>query len=259
MINKRLVFLVMILLLTGCSQSVSKDPIVTNNSNIVQDRIVQQEESDHFIFYTKEQDKACIEDLSRMLEDQYTRITDNLNTTVDKKVSIYIYPDLSTFHAAINQPDAPDWVVGTAVPGTTTIKMVNPAKAGNRPYSDMLKVVVHEFTHIVTMSINPDVNNIPLWLSEGIAVFEADQSQGTDETLSQAKSSGKYPDLKSLERDPYNFGTQGGYQFSYSIIEYMVDTYGYDKVMALIKSPSEFEKILGLSEEAFQKQWVADL
>ena len=259
MIKRKLIFVVVLLLLTGCSQNISKDTVVPSNSNVEKDKIVQQSESDHFIFYAAEQDKACIKDLIKTLEDNYTRITDDLDASLNKKASIYIYSDLSTFHAAINQPDAPSWVVGIALPGTTTIKIVNPSNADGRPYSDMMKVIVHEFTHIVTMNINSDVYNIPLWLSEGIAVFEAEQSEGTAEVISRAKSSNEYPTLKSIESGTNNFGTRGGYQFSYSIIEYMVNTYGYDKVIALIKSPSEFEKILGLSEEDFQKEWIAHL
>ena len=263
MIKNKLMFIMLfiVLLLAGCSQDIgkdiSKDTINTSNSNTEKDKIVQQLESDHFNIYSKEADKDCIKDLSKILEDNYTRITDDLDTSLNKKANIYIYSDLDTFHKAINQPDAPSWVVGCALPGTTTIKMVNPLNAGGRSYSDMMKVIVHEFTHVVTMSINSDIYEIPIWLSEGVAMFEAQQVEGVDEALSKAKSSNKFLSLKDLENDPYNFGSQGGYQFSYSIIEYMVKTYGYDKLIALIKSPSEFEKILGLSKEEFQKEWIA--
>jgi hypothetical protein len=259
MIKTKLIYVVVLLFLTGCSQNINKDTVASSNSNVEKDTIVQQLESDHFMFYSKEQDKKCIKDLSNTLEDNFTRITDDLDTTLNKKVNIYIYSDLSTFHTAINQPDAPSWVVGTALPGTTTIKMVNPSNADGRPYSNMMKVIVHEFTHIVAMNINSKVYDVPIWLNEGVAMLEAEQYEGVEEVLSKAKSSNEFPTLKDLEAATYNFGNIGGYQFSYSILEYMVKAYGYDKVIALIKSPSEFEKILGLSKEDFQKEWIAHL
>jgi RNA polymerase sigma-70 factor (ECF subfamily) len=258
LIKRKLISVVFVLLfLSGCSQDISKDTINTTNSSTEKDKIVLQLESDYFKFYSKDQDKECIKDLSNTLENNYTRITSDLKTSLNKKVNIYIFSDLSTFHEAINSPDAPSWVVGTALPGTTTIKMVNPFNADGRPYADMVKVLVHEFTHVVTMSINSDVHGIPTWLNEGVAAFEAEQYEGTVEVLSKAKSSNEYPTLKSLETGTNTFGNIGGYEFSYSITEYIVKTYGYDKLIALIKSPSEFEKILGLSKEDFQKEWVA--
>lgn len=254
---KRIFVLALVLLfLTGCTQNISKNTAAPVTNPVEQDRIVQQLESEHFIFYSKEKDKECIEALASTLSDSYARISEDLGVTLSKKVNIYVYSDLDTFHSAINQPDAPDWVVGIALPGTTTIKMVNPLNVDSHSYDSMLKVMVHEFTHIVTMNINPKVYSLPLWLSEGIAMFEAGQTEGVNEWISTAKASDKFPTLKELESGSYTFGNIGGYQFSYSIIEYMVKNYGYDKVIALIKSPTEFEEIFGLSKEAFQKEWI---
>lgn len=248
------VVLSVLLLLTGCSQNRGKATLNPNNSNTVRDEIVQQLESEHFKFYSKEQDKECLKDLSNALEDNYARVTNNLNASLDKKVSVYIYSDLSTFHKAIYQPDAPSWVVGIALPTSNTIKMVHPSNADGRPYSDFMKIIVHEFTHVVVSNISSEPEDIPIWLNEGVALFEAEQHEGVEETLS--KASNKFPSLKDLETDSSTFGYNGGYQFSYSIAEYIVKIYGYDKLIALIKLPSEFEKILGLSEEDFQKEWI---
>jgi hypothetical protein len=78
-------------------------------------------------------------------------------------------------------------------------QIVNPSNADGRPYSDFLKVIVHEFTHIVEYNINSDVNGIPKWLDEGVAVFEAGQDSGTNQVLNEAKLDDKFPNLKDLE------------------------------------------------------------
>jgi hypothetical protein len=253
------IILVIILLLGGCN--IFKSISSINSSKKITQKVdaVHQKETKHFKFHCKEQDNSCLKDLSYALEENFTRITNDLHTSLKKKIDVYIYSDLSAYHKAINQPDAPSWLVGNAVCDANIIQIVNPSNADGRPYSDFLKVIVHEFTHIVEYNINSDVNGIPKWLDEGVAVFEAEQDSGTDKVLYKAKSDNNFPSLKDLETDSYTFGNMKGYQFSYSIIDYLLKTYKYDKLIAIIKSPSDFEKILGESKEDFQKKWIANL
>jgi hypothetical protein len=48
----------------------------------------------------------------------------------------------------------------------------------------------------------------------------------------------------------------GGYKFSHSIVDFIVKKYGYDKLVTLIKTPTDFEKVLGITKDEFQKQWM---
>jgi hypothetical protein len=254
--RKFICIMLIILLLTGCNTFKSKDTTNSSNSSTEKNNIVLQLESSHFKFYSKEQDKGCLKDLSNELENNYARVTNDLHTSLDEKTNIYIYSDLKSYHEAIYQPDAPNWAVGNAeLPDT--IDMVNPLKAGNGySHSDFMKVIVHEFTHIVTAKINPNINSIPRWLTDGIAVYEAKQDDNVNQVISRAKAINKFPKLKDLE-NPYTFGDDCGYQYSYSIVDFIIKTYGYDKLIALIKSPADFEKILGITEDNFQKKWIS--
>lgn len=257
--NKRkfiYVLMVVLLLMTGCNHSRSKDTL--SSSNTKKGDIILQLETNHFKFYSKDDDKGCMKDLSNALEDNYSRITNDLKASLDKKVEVYIYSDLSTYHKARNQPNAPNWLVGNAIPDSNIIQMVSPLNADGRPYSDLIKVIVHEFTHVVEDNIKTE-KDIPLWINEGVAVYEAKQIVGTEQAIVSAKSTGKFPTLKDLETDSYTFGNNNGYTFSYLIVDYIVKTYGYEKLIDLIKTPSEFEKILGLSKEDFQKNWISHL
>lgn len=248
--------LVALLLLSGCSDA-KKASIDNSGDSTQKNALIQQLETKHFKFYSKDKDKQCLKDLSNALEDNYTRIINDLHTSLNEKIDVNIYSDLNTYHKAADRPDAPSWFVGNAVPGSNSIQMVNPSNADGRPYSDFMKVIIHEFTHVVIMNINPDVYNIPSWLNEGVAVFEAKQDEGTEQVILKAKSSNKFPSLEDLETNVSAFGNNGGYQFSYSIIQYIVKNYGYDKLIALIKSPTDFDKILGVSKDDFQKEWIA--
>lgn len=262
MLKRKLIYIVLVvlLLLTGCSNSINKDTINTNNISTNRDEIVQQLESDHFIFYSNTDDKNILKDLSKTLEDNYERITNDLSQTLKRKVDVYIYPDLDTFHKAIGESDAPDWVVGTAIPSTYKIQMVNPLNAGGRQQADVMKVVIHEFTHIVIGNINSNLSRIPIWLNDGVATYEAGQDETTDKVIADVKKSNKYYTLKDIESmGSYDFGKKGGYQFSYLYVKYIVDEYGYDKLVALIKQPSQFQNILGVTQGDFEKAWFSSL
>lgn len=253
------IFLILLLVLTGCSNSKNSTQANSNstNSNGVAKKsgLDMQLETKHFKFYSKKKNSYCINDLSKTLEENYSRITTDLQENLKGKINIYIYSDLTTYHKAIKLPDAPSWLIGTAS-SNNTIQMVDPANIYDRNYDASKKVIVHEFTHVVEANLTTSKTGIPKWLNEGTAEFEAKQGSQFKQALEKAKSSNKFPTLKDLETDSYTFGNKGGYQFSYSIVDYIVKTYGQNKLVALIKSPSDFEKILGVSKDDFQKKWV---
>jgi hypothetical protein len=66
------------------------------------------------------------------------------------------------------------------------------------------------------------------------------------------------PSFKDLDtgEDFQAFFEKGGYQYSYTIIESMVNIFGYDKVYSLIKSPEKFEDVFGITEKEFYIKWV---
>ncbi len=247
------IILVVVIFLTGC-----KDNVGLSNSNTERDIIIQQLETKHFKFYSKDEDIGCLKDLSNALEENYIRITTDLKTSLNKKADIYIYSDLSTYHKAINQPNAQNWEIASTTYDSNVIKMVNPLNADGFSYSDFMKTIVHEFVHIVEHNISGG-KYVPRWLDEGIAAYESGLDDGVYQFISNAKYDNKIPSLKDLDTDAGTFGNIGGYQFSYSIVEYAVNNYGYDKLTALIKAPSDFEKIFGFSIEDFEEEWIAQL
>ncbi|WP_200963581.1 hypothetical protein [Paenibacillus sp. Soil766] len=47
-----------------------------------------------------------------------------------------------------------------------------------------------------------------------------------------------------------------GFQFSYLIVEFIVDEYGLDSLNKLIRNPSDFNGIFQRSELELHEQWV---
>lgn len=110
--------------------------------------------------------------------------------------------------------------------------------------------------HLLLHEMNGE---IPKWLDEGIASYI-----GQDNNLSWIEKTVK--DLKPPNLDELNTGDdyerffqRGGYQFSYTIVEFIVSAYGYDKLLRLIHFPEDFEGSIGLSKTDFEKRWHHEL
>lgn len=207
----------------------------------------------HFEFYCDEDDKDCIKGLCSSLEENYDRITDDLQAVIQDKINVYIYHDLTAYHKTLNIVDAPNWLVGNA--WGNNLYMVSPIATGiPHTYDDMMKVITHEFTHIVISNINHETEKIPIWLNEGIAVYEARQINR--ESFSAIRSSSVFPSLEDLKTESISFGNNNGYLYSFSIIDFIVDRFGHKMLNPLIKAPWDFEPIIGMTNAEFEKQWI---
>jgi len=216
-------------------------------------------ESQHFAFYSTNGDLKVLDSLAITLENNYSRITNRLGIQIEKKIKVTVFPNIKAFHVAINQPDAPDWVVGTC--NGYDLMMVSPLNPGTvHTYESLMQVVVHEFVH---MAVYYEVGDkgmavLPKWLSEGYAQYEAGQIN--DHTRKYIKSillEKAPPTWTEINTAPdMEFGKMNGYGFSAMIVEFLIVTYGIDKLVLLIKEPENFEIIYGLSKNALEKQWI---
>lgn len=207
------------------------------------------EETGHFILYCFEDDRAVSADLVSQLERHYEQITSHLSHEPKGKSVVEIYPDLQSFHLAVGRPNGPDWFVGKAESGK--IKMVTPLNPGpEHTFEGILQVVIHEFTHLVVDTMT--ASEIPTWLDEGIALYEAEQSPVPQVVASQAETA--FPNIADLH---FNSGTDTGivYAFSYTVVEFIVQEYGYDYLVKLVTAAGDFEAVFNLSETEFQQAW----
>lgn len=216
-------------------------------------------ESQHFNFYSTNGDIKVLDSLAITLENNYSRITNHLRIRIDKKINVKVFPNVKTFHVAINYPDAPDWVVGSC--NGDELMMVSPLNPGSvHTYESLMQVIVHEFVHMAVSYARGDKGwtALPRWLSEGYAQYEAGQVNEHIRKIVELSVIAKTPptwtqlDTASV----MEFGNMNGYGLSVTIVEFLVVTYGIDKLVLLIKEPENIETIYGLSEYALEKQWI---
>jgi hypothetical protein len=123
-----------------------------------------------------------------------------------------------------------------------------------------MQVIVHEFVHIAVSYARGDKGwtTIPRWLNEGYAQYEADQ---VNEYIRKSVKSGLTdktpPTWTQLDTASFmEFGNMNGYGLSVTIVEFLVATYGIDKLVLLIKKPENIETIYGLSKDELEQQWI---
>ncbi|WP_417364546.1 peptidase MA family metallohydrolase [Galbibacter sp.] len=218
-------------------------------------------ESQHFNFYSKKTDTSVLKNLSQSLESNYLRITEDMKTNFESKIDVFIYPNIKSFHNAINLLDAPEWVVGVA--GKNELKMVSPLKPGSQhTYESLMKAIVHELTHTILLNFRKQgLVGLPNWLNEGYAYYEAKQlNESQRELVLSQLLNNKIPSWSELEKaNNYQFGDMNGYPISATIIEYLVKSYGIDKLKQFITEPENVNNIYKQSKENLEVLWLKDL
>jgi hypothetical protein len=210
--------------------------------------------SENFNFFASDQDLLILDKLSEVLETNLLRILKKVKSSFNNKIDVFIFPNIDLFHYAINYDTAPDWIVGAA--SVNEIKMVSPLNPGRvHGYESIMQAIVHELAHVIVLNIRQQgLFGLPNWLNEGFAYYEAGQLNETEiENIYTSLLNNRLPSWQELSSaDTVLFGDIGGYGFSALIIEFLVKTYGYEKLKEFIIEPKNLENIYRISEEKLE-------
>jgi hypothetical protein len=207
--------------------------------------------TEHFRFFCTFQDTSLLGQFSEELESEYERIVNALDVTIGEITNVTLFKDLDAFHNFLGYPEWPEWAVGSAM-GKSNIYMASPNHAGSTSYDAMLTTIIHEFVHIAEHWKTK--TDLPTWLNEGVAVYLAGQSTTRENLRYLIDRLGRIPDLEFFENSGTSFGDNGGYSFSYTIVEFIVQYHGMEKLAAFLEQVSY--PVLGFANKAeFQKGW----
>jgi hypothetical protein len=170
--------------------------------------------------------------LDRGLEalDQLSRDT---GVTVEKPVKIFIYGSHSDLLGALDQ-GAREWTGGRAFTDQGIVVIgVTPSNLewGKR-------ATVHELTHVVVHRVtDTPLGGLPTWLDEGLAMYaEGDLEPIYRAELNEAIESNTLISVRSISS---SFSADSdlaslSYAESYSLVEFILDQYGEEKMTQLI-------------------------
>jgi hypothetical protein len=214
--------------------------------------LVNHTSSLHFdVYYGQEK----VEDIGRMmnaLESRYKELLRLFAIDSIPKLTIRIYPDLATYHNAVLTPEAPDWQAGRAWT-ENEIRMVSSVEVKQDAALDQL--ILHEFVHCLNLHIIDKQARTPGWLWEGVAMYKGCCRQFSIAEINDLKNK-KRASLRDIEKDPSN---QLKYQFGYYLIEFIDKTYGWEKVVSLMRTNGNIKASLNISVNKFENDFYNSL
>ncbi|MFC1846024.1 peptidase MA family metallohydrolase [Chloroflexota bacterium] len=184
-----------------------------------------------FLWY--EGNRAFANNLMEAAEQALHKLADDTGAVLEKPVKIFIYHNSTELQKSMIFPR--EWTGGVAFTKYGTI-----AIGVSEDNLDWGKdAVAHELGHMVTHQItfSPYGHNLPTWLDEGLAMHaESGIDPSMPSRLKKALSKQKLISIRSLS-SPFSAKAEEAYisyAQSQSIVNYLIDVYGKDKMLNLL-------------------------
>ena len=203
-------------------------------------------------------------ELMDICEEGLARLTQDIGTYPERPIKIYIYASTSDLQGAMIFPQ--EWTGGAAFTEFSTIAIGIPPSEldwGKR-------ALIHELTHLVVhqATFGP-YGQLPLWLDEGLAMYnEGEPDPVFQSSLEKAILEDELISVRSL-CSPFSAETEKArlsYAQSYSLVEYLLDNYGQDKMLDLLtilKQGSTYDEALtevyGFDIDGLDAHWRGTL
>ncbi|NLO09360.1 MAG: hypothetical protein GX129_05760 [Clostridiales bacterium] len=200
-----------------------------------------------------ETEKEAARDAFELAEERARELAELLGLTEKENIRIYIYDKQRTMQTKKYGYIVPflglDWHIGDNI--STDVILTSPANPGKaHDYNSVKNAVLHEIVHAYNHVLNEDMT---YWVDNGLAGYLSGQNPGdikrygTIPTLEQTR-------IKGLTA-PIKFADFNGYQYSYSYIEYLDNTYSWDSIKAFAQA-GDYEAAFGASEEDIYNGWL---
>jgi tetratricopeptide (TPR) repeat protein len=179
----------------------------------------------------------------RHLQEARDTLGRKYQVTLDQPTLVEIYPEQKDFAVrTFGMPHNPGFL-GVCFGDVITAN--SPASQGGNPVN-WRAVLWHEMCHVMTLHLTR--NKMPRWLSEGISVYEEKQAnpawgQAMNPYYRDRILQGEFTPLSKLSgafltaKD--NRATQFAYYQSYLAVEFLVERFGHDRLLDLLRDLGE--------------------
>ena len=210
--------------------------------------------------YWYEGDEYFAQELMATAQDALSRLERDTGAHLRRASRMYIYATAQELQGAMIFPQ--EWTGGVAFTGYGVIAI------GIKPdnLSRGKKAMTHELTHLVVsqMTLNP-YNDLPVWLDEGLAMYsegELDVQLAT--YLAMAVNEDSLFSVRSLA-SPFSAEAEKAvlsYAQSYSLVEFLISSYGQEKMLKLLNTFEQgssydgaLEKVYGFDMDGLDSLW----
>jgi hypothetical protein len=225
--------------------------------------------TEHFNIYFYPEEREIAETAAYLAEESYIYLQEKFNHTIEDRVPFIVYSSPVFFE----QTNIIPGLLPENVAGFTEYFKQRVVIPFNGSYSDFAHVVRHELVHVFTMQKlayvakmhrRSNIASPPLWFTEGIAEYwSVGWDSQADMFMRDMTISGRIIPVTNLSSIS---GTFLMYKVGQSVLKYMGETYGDDKLTDLFdgwwkgKHFSENVKITyGKTLREIGKEWEYDL
>ena len=184
--------------------------------------------------YWYEGDTAFAREIINTARQVLARLAETTGAQLKNPINLYIYAGAEDLQGAMIFPQ--EWTGGVAFTRYSTIAI------GIAP--DSLewgrRAMAHEITHLVThqMVFNP-YNDLPTWLEEGLAMYaEGPLHPAFADLLAAATAEDSLISVRSLSSPFSAYAEESAlaYAQSYSIIDFLISSYGQESMLELLNT-----------------------
>jgi hypothetical protein len=199
-----------------------------------------------------ETEEAAAKDVFELADAESARIAKALGFDAPQDINIYIYDQQSTFqtkkYGLIALLLDLDWYIGDN--RGTNVLLTSPANPGKvHDYENIKQISIHEMVHAYNSILN---KNMQLWINEGLAGYLS----GQHPHLSLSQQWWPIPAIHEMRTsNPVSFSNMGGYPFSYTYVEYLNDTFGWESMISLATT-NDFVTAFGKDENEIYDGWI---
>lgn len=182
----------------------------------------------------------------------------------DEPIDIYIYGDTNDLRDAILYE--PAWTGGQAFPEQDIVIL-------GISQSDLdwgRTSIVHELTHVLVGHLTFScLSDVPTWLNEGLAVYsEGKLDSASQQQLDSAIRNDTLLSVRSLSAGFSEVSDKAylSYSESFSIVKFLIETYGQEKMTALLTSLRDgltideaLQQTYGFNVEGLEDAWRAGI
>lgn len=204
------------------------------------------------ILYYEPGDKKGANEVYGILDRNAMDIRKKLNLSDSRPTKVYVYAKQSSLfirkYGLITLLIAPEWYIGDNK--GDKLLMVSPyANVTGNDHDSIISATIHELVHTINYQINP---RLSYWINNGVATYLANQKPYDKFTRDQPIP--VFNDLKS--DNEIRFGKIGGYQYSYSYIDFINKKYGWNSVLDLVYGKKSYNDIFSKSDGDIYMEWV---
>jgi hypothetical protein len=190
------------------------------------------------------------------------RLETEMGITLTDDVDLWIYGDSGDMRDAVLYIQ--DWAGGVAFTEYNTILIGVPPNIAD---DWGVSTVAHELAHLVTGQFGRSCvgGSRPTWLEEGLATYaEGEIDAQTTQDIENALENNSFAPLRSLNGAfPAHGGAAGSaYSQSYSVVDYLLDTYGQAQMATLITTLATGESyddaltnVYGFNTDGLETEW----